>query len=316
MTFFSLFSQKPKRHAGPPHYICVPFYQYGGRIPQRRSIITRDKSTDPITWHTAFRDGIQLTFLPYRDVLSFEFECPLNTEPLRIDAVIIKKRPKAVIDRPLGAIFRRVNIVEYKSPGDYLAVADYHKAWAYARLYSVLKNIALRDMTVTFVVESFPRKLLVYLTETCGYEVTKKWPGIYQLKDRELGGMQIVETKKLREEDGGVWLRDLRGGLKREELGWILEESKKMPEGTPLAAYLWMVMGANRERYKEVIEMASEFEKLMEECGFAAKWKDEGRKEIARNALAEGISPNTISKITGLDIKTVKRLAAEPVPLA
>ncbi|MDR3147427.1 MAG: hypothetical protein LBU00_03500, partial [Treponema sp.] len=98
---------------------------------------------NPITWHSAFRDGIQLTFLPYRDVLSFEFEYPLNTEPLRIDAVIIKKRPKAVIDTPLGAIFRRVNIVEYKSPGDYLAVADYHKAWAYARLYSVLKNVAL-----------------------------------------------------------------------------------------------------------------------------------------------------------------------------
>ncbi|MDR2746641.1 MAG: hypothetical protein LBB77_04260, partial [Treponema sp.] len=62
----------------------------------------------PITWHTAFRDGIRLTFLPYRDVLSFEFEYPLNTEPLRIDAVIIKKQPDAVIDNPLGAIFRGV----------------------------------------------------------------------------------------------------------------------------------------------------------------------------------------------------------------
>ncbi|MDR3147482.1 MAG: hypothetical protein LBU00_03785, partial [Treponema sp.] len=143
--FFHFFLQKPKHHARPTLYIYVPYHQYGGRIPQRRPIIiTKNRSPDnPITWHTAFRDGIQLTFLPYRDVLSFEFEYPLNTEPLRIDAVIIKKRPQAVIDKPLGAIFRRVNIVEYKSPGDYLAVADYHKAWAYARLYSVLKNVAL-----------------------------------------------------------------------------------------------------------------------------------------------------------------------------
>ncbi|MDR3146905.1 MAG: hypothetical protein LBU00_00845, partial [Treponema sp.] len=262
----------------------------------------------PITWHTAFRDGIQLTFLPYRDVLSFEFEYPLNTEPLRIDAVIIKKRPKAVIDSPLGAIFRKVNIVEYKSPGDYLAIADYHKVGAYARLYSVLKRVDLRDITVTFVVEAYPRKLLAYLTETCGYEVREQRPGIYHLVGGELGGVQIVETKKLREEDGGVWLRDLRGGLKREELGWILEESKRMPAGTPLAAYLCMVVGANEAEYKELVEMASKFEKLMEECGLAAKWEARAREEslekVAKNALREG--PDAVSKITGLDIKTVK----------
>jgi hypothetical protein len=68
----------------------------------------------PVDWHAAFRDGIQLAFLPYRRSLSFEFEYPLNTEPLRIDAVIIKKQPGAVIDMPLGALFRQVNILEYK----------------------------------------------------------------------------------------------------------------------------------------------------------------------------------------------------------
>jgi hypothetical protein len=203
---------------------------------RRPSMAEDTPHTSPITWHTAFRDGIQLTFLPYRDVLSFEFEYPLNTEPHRIDAVIIKKEPEAAIDNPLGAIFRKVNIVEYKSPGDYLAIADYHKAWAYARLYSVLKNVDCADITMTFVVEAYPRKLLACLKETFGYEVREQWPGIYQIKDRELGGMQIVETKKLREEDGGVWLRDLRGGLKREELRGIIERGQGMPEGTPLAA--------------------------------------------------------------------------------
>jgi hypothetical protein len=74
-----------------------------------------------------------------------------------------------------------------------------------------------------------------------------------------------VETKKLREEDGGVWLRDLRGGLKREKHGYI------------------------------------------------AKWEARARAEIARNALREGMTPDAVSKITGLDIKTVKKLAKEPV---
>jgi hypothetical protein len=81
--------------------------------------------------------------LPYRKVLSFEFEYSLNTEPLRIDAVIIKKRPQAVINNPLGAIFRKVNIVEYKSPGKSLSLKDFHKTEAYGRLYSGMKKAYL-----------------------------------------------------------------------------------------------------------------------------------------------------------------------------
>jgi hypothetical protein len=67
---------------------------------------------------------------------------------------IIKKEPGAVIDIPLGAMFRRVNAIEYKSPGDHLSIADYHKAGAYVRLYGVLNKVELRDMTLSFVAES------------------------------------------------------------------------------------------------------------------------------------------------------------------
>ncbi|MDR3147518.1 MAG: hypothetical protein LBU00_03965 [Treponema sp.] len=243
---------------------------------------------DPITWHTAFRDGIRLTFLPYREVLNFEFEYPLNTEPLRIDAVIIKKQPNVVIDNPLGAIFRAVNIVEYKSPRDSLSVVDYHKVEAYGRLYSVLHKVDITDMTLSFVVEAYPRKLVKYLREVSGYEVEEVVPGIHRVKGGGFGGMQIVETKMLREEDGGLWLRDLRGGLKVEEL----------------------------------VRMSSAFEEVMEECGLIAKWKkagwddgwDESTKKIARNALAKGMSPDTISEITGLDITAVKKLAQDLTP--
>ncbi|MDR3146026.1 MAG: hypothetical protein LBU21_07090 [Treponema sp.] len=50
----------------------------------------------------------------------------------------------------------------------------------------------------------------------------------------------------------------------------------------------------------------------MEECGLAAKWEARTQEKIARKALVKGISPDTISEITGLDIKTVKKLAKEP----
>jgi len=37
---------------------------------------------------------------------------------------------------------------------------------------------------------------------------------------------------------------------------------------------------------------------------------EEGREEIARNALAEGVSIEIIQKITGLDMDTIKSLKA------
>jgi hypothetical protein len=37
---------------------------------------------------------------------------------------------------------------------------------------------------------------------------------------------------------------------------------------------------------------------------------EEGKKEIARNALSEGASPEFVRKITGLDIEAITQLAA------
>jgi predicted transposase YdaD len=39
--------------------------------------------------------------------------------------------------------------------------------------------------------------------------------------------------------------------------------------------------------------------------------REEGREEIARAALAKGMSPEAVGEITGLDIDKVKRLAGQ-----
>jgi predicted transposase/invertase (TIGR01784 family) len=39
------------------------------------------------------------------------------------------------------------------------------------------------------------------------------------------------------------------------------------------------------------------------------KGLEKGREEIARNALAKGLPPDTIREITGLDIETIRNLA-------
>jgi hypothetical protein len=220
--------------------------------------------------------------------LQFEFEYPLNTEPLRIDAVIIKKQPDAVIDNPMGALFRGVNIVEYKSPGDYLSVEDYHKAGAYARLYSVLNGVETGDMTVSFAGEAYPRKLLNYLRGEYGYRVEERWPGIYYVEG-DIFGVQVIETKKLRGE-GGVWLKNLRGGLKGEELRGTMERGKVLPEGAPLTAYLSMVLQANGLGLEEMVEMSNvTLEEVLEKHGFIEKWEARGLEKGMEQGLERGM---------------------------
>jgi hypothetical protein len=50
----------------------------------------------------------------------------------------------------------------------------------------------------------------------------------------------------------------------------------------PLGAYVQMVFRANSAELEEVAEMPDACERMLERHGFTAKWKDEGRKEIAR----------------------------------
>jgi hypothetical protein len=60
--------------------------------------------------------------------LQFISEYQLTAEPLRIDIVIIKKIKDIPLTKNIAAIFRTHNLVEYKSPTDYLSVVDFYKA--------------------------------------------------------------------------------------------------------------------------------------------------------------------------------------------
>jgi hypothetical protein len=94
--------------------------------------------------HSAFFDAIRLELAAWQDVLDFQAEHPLNREPLRIDVLIIKKINNLAINKNIAAIFRRENILEFKSPDDSLSVADFHKVLAYAHLYSCRRGLIPR----------------------------------------------------------------------------------------------------------------------------------------------------------------------------
>lgn len=108
-------------------------------------------------WHPAFYGAAELEFRSNKNDLEFEREYSLSKEPLRADLLVIKKMTDAVIENEIGKIFRKYNMIEYKSPGDGLSIDDYYKTVGYACLYKGLgasvNQIPAGELTVSLVRE-------------------------------------------------------------------------------------------------------------------------------------------------------------------
>jgi len=85
-------------------------------------------------------------------VLEYRLEHPLTTGALRLDVLVVKKRPEAVVKRQIAEIFRRDNIIEYKSPADNLSVNEFYKSFGRACLYEALDDVDIADLTLGYYV--------------------------------------------------------------------------------------------------------------------------------------------------------------------
>ena len=138
-----------------------------------------------LQWHPAFYAGIQIEFAEEKEKLIFENEHQLSKKPMGIDVLIIKKKKKEKIEKNLGRIFRTHNIIEYKRPDDDLSIDDFYKVHGYACFYKSdtksVDSIKVEDITVSYVCEGFPRKLLKHLEEHLKYEIVEEETGIYYI---------------------------------------------------------------------------------------------------------------------------------------
>ena len=104
-------------------------------------------------------------------------------KPKEIDVLIIKKDKGRVIRKNIGRIFRQHNIVEYKSPLDYLSIDDFYKVYGYTCFYksdtSQMDSIPIEELTLTLVTGKYPRKLIHHLKTKLRYQVKKAESGIY-----------------------------------------------------------------------------------------------------------------------------------------
>ena len=180
-----------------------------------------------IQWHPGFAAALDLEFRSDREYLHFEKEYNLNTKPLAVDLLVIKKNAAVRLDNEIGRIFRGHNLLEYKSPGDHLNIDTFYKTIAYACLYKsyekTLNAVRADDVTVSLVREGKPEELFGYLEEN-GFRITHPYRGIYYIEGPVMFLSQVVVTGELELEEH-VWLRALSEKLKEKEMRVLLERT-------------------------------------------------------------------------------------------
>ena len=243
-------------------------------------------SDTKVQWHPGFVAAMNLELAQNRDDLIFEKEYNLNTKPLEIDLLVVKKNASVSISNEIGKLFRGHNIMEYKSPEDHLDIDDFYKAGAYASLYKsygkTVNEIKADDVTVSIMREARPDGLFQYLKEH-GYLMSNPYRGIYYIEGKVLFPTQIVVTREL-DEGSHIWLKALSERLEKEDIRNLLEGVNRLTEkiDKELAdSVLEVSIGANKQIIEELIGDESMCQALMEimEPVIQEKVKKELKKE-------------------------------------
>lgn len=236
-----------------------------------------------IQWHPAFYAGIQIEFNQEKEKLEFENEHHLGTKPKQIDVLIIKKESEVAIQKNIGRIFRRHNIIEYKSPDDYISIDAFYQVYGYACFYKADTNhvdeIKANEITITFVCKDRPRELIKHLRQERGFWIKGK-EGIYTIYG-DYFPIQLLITAELSEEEN-FWLRYLTNDLKTvEEANKILSEYEGHQNENNHKSVMNAIVSANKEVFKEAKKMCEALLELMKDELEASKKAGEEAGRIA-----------------------------------
>ncbi len=270
-----------------------------------------------LQWHAAFFADIQIELAEEAKYLEFENEHMLSTKPMQLDVLIIKKDNERRVKKNIGRIFRRHNIVEYKSPTDSLSIDDFFKVYGYACFYKAdtrrVNEIKADELTITFVCLRYPRELCNYLEQTLRRSITEAGEGIYYISD-PVFPIQLLVQKRLSEEEN-FWLKNLTNDLKeKRNAERLLVEYKKHESDLLYRSVMNIIVRANRERL-EVNDMCEALDELLE-FHFKRKLQTgreegraEGRLELILSLVKDKLlSPEEAAKRVDMTVEDIQEL--------
>ena len=195
---------------------------------------------------------------------------------MQID-VLVKNEKNIKITKNIGRIFRQHNIVEYKSPEDYLNIDDFYKVYGYTCIYKTevekVNQIPAGELTITLVGYRYPREMLKNLKNERNISIESVENGIYYLHGDAIP-IQLIVVPEL-SIGNNYWLNKLRNDLKSGgEIKLFMKEYEKNKDSKLFQALADTVMRANwkeaeeeRKNMSDVLKeiFAKEFEEYMEE---------------------------------------------------
>ncbi|MBQ9232749.1 MAG: hypothetical protein IJ167_01760 [Lachnospiraceae bacterium] len=268
-----------------------------------------------IKWHPGFYGSIEYILKLYKKTLFFDTEYVLSKESVVMDMLIIKKKKDIVIDNPIGQIFRKYNIVEYKSPRDELSIDDLYKTIGYAGLYKgngkSVNEIPADDMSISIFRHSYPRELFKSLNELSA-EIDEVYPGIYYVKGIINIPLQIVVTKRL-EKGKFEALKILAPDADEDEVRKFISDIEGLEDKDDKLnadAVLQVSVSANRELYEKIRSENDMYEALKELMKDEIdKTVNEALDNTAINMLKKNDPLSKITEYTELSQDAVIELA-------
>jgi len=294
-----------------------------------------------VQWHPAFYGAMHLEFKENKQELEFIEELILNTLPLRIDMMIVKKKNPCVIHNEIGQIFRENNLVEYKSPDDSLNYDVFLKGIAYAYLYKSqeahVDEISLEEITLTFIRERKPIKLFKKLLSE-KFVIEEKWAGIYYIIKEGSICIQIIVTKELSKKNH-IWLNALSAELDENNITELIHTTQRLEHKDEklYADSLWEVVTRVNEKIvrkvREDDDMCRALAEIMKpeldeafdngfNNGFNSGFnngftdglnqaKNDGKILAFRNMIKDGMSRELAQKYTELSDQLAEEVLAE-----
>lgn len=247
-----------------------------------------------LQWHTAIDAAVRIELEMNSSEVQIESEHMLGKKPMQIDLLIIKKDRNVVVDKNIGRIFRMYNIIEYKSPEDYISINDFYKVYGYACFYQSDTNrvgeIDPGELTITFITNAFPRKMVEHIKGLRGMDIIKYDQGIYYLIGDPIP-MQIIVTKELSKEKN-YWLQSLRNDLKSGgEIQSLIEEYEKKKQEPLYQALVDVILRANWKEVEEEKAMCQALRELfaeeLKECRELGL--EQGLEQGLERGLAESV---------------------------
>lgn len=268
-----------------------------------------------LQWHPAFSAALRITLQDEMKYLEMHEEYLLGKKPLQMDILLIKKIKNISIRKSIGRIFREHNIIEYKSPDDYLSINDFYKVYAYACLYQSdtdkVKEIDPETLTITFVCSHYPREMFRHLTNTRGIIIEDKGNGIYYLKGDPIP-MQLLLTLKLSEKEN-YWLQNLRTNLKAgTEIRSLVARYEKHKHSKDYEAVMDLITRANWKEMEVERKMCDALKELLSDELHEAntRGKSEGitlAKQVFKLS-AQGLQPAAIAEKCGISLEQVNEI--------